>query len=262
MFNLARLPHFALGLFFYAGVKCSFTQQPPQTPPKFHEKTPREGRKKERILWREREKKREILGSPPFKAPPFGALTLLCPHPSGPPPFGAPTLRGTTLRGQSPGPPSAGQPKILPFFPSPAPIFAFLSLGVFSWNFGGFCDRDPQMCTSGLSGCGVPGLHTTTPSNTTKIPRKDPQERERRIFENCGGRREKKSEILGCLAEGCPVEGCPAEGCPAEGCPAEGCPAEGCPAESLGCRVRCSGFSSGFWGQKQKQNKNKLKSER
>ena len=48
-----------------------------QTPPKFHEKTPREGRK-ERILRRETEKKREMLGSPH----PSG-------HPSGPCPFGA-----------------------------------------------------------------------------------------------------------------------------------------------------------------------------
>ena len=46
--------------------------------------------------------------------------------------------------------------------------------------------------------------------------------------ENCGGRREKKSEILGGPAEGCPAEGCPvqrvvqcrglssAEGCPVQ----------------------------------------------
>ena len=36
--------------------------------------------------------------------------------------------------------------------------------------------------------------------------------------------------------------------------------AEGCPAEG-GCRVRGFGFSSGFWGRKQKQNKNKMKRE-
>ena len=64
-----------------------------QTPPKFHEKTPREGRK-ERILWREREKKREILGFPPFGAPPFGPPPFRPPTFSvfGPPPFGASTL--------------------------------------------------------------------------------------------------------------------------------------------------------------------------
>ena len=39
-----------------------------QTPPKFHEKTPRE--KKERKWWRENDKKREILGPPAFGAPP------------------------------------------------------------------------------------------------------------------------------------------------------------------------------------------------
>ena len=58
----------------------------------------------------------------------------------------------------SAGPPSAGPPKIsLFFFPLPPPFRSLcVSLGVFSLNFGGFCeDRDPQMCTFGLSGCGV-----------------------------------------------------------------------------------------------------------
>ena len=92
-----------------------------QTPPTFHEKTPREGRK-ERILRRDREKKSAKFwaphpsapdpsgphpsgphpwgptfsgfgpppfGAPPFGAPPFGASTLRGLHPSGPPPFGA-----------------------------------------------------------------------------------------------------------------------------------------------------------------------------
>ena len=70
-----------------------------------------------------------------------------------------------------------------------------------------------------------PGFHTTArespnvhisgfrPSKTpTKFNERTPRERKKN--ENCGGRREKKSEILGCLAEGCPAEGCPAEGCP------------------------------------------------
>ena len=46
------------------------------------------------------------------------------------------------------------------FFPSPALIFVlFLSLGVFSWNFGGvFEGRDPLMCTFGVLGlsCEIP----------------------------------------------------------------------------------------------------------
>ena len=66
-----------------------FTQQPEnskrahlrpwrfKTPPKFHEKTPRETQK-ERNGGGRGKKKREILGLPPFGAPPFGA-----------PPFGA-----------------------------------------------------------------------------------------------------------------------------------------------------------------------------
>ena len=49
----------------------------PQTPPKFHEKTPRQ-REKERKWEREREKKREILG-PPFVAPIFSGFLGLGP---------------------------------------------------------------------------------------------------------------------------------------------------------------------------------------
>ena len=77
-----------------------------------------------------------------------------------------------------PGPPSAGPPKIsLFFFPFPPPFPLFLSLsGVFSLNFGGvFEDRDPQMCTFGLSGCrvkprrphqtGPPGLAHDSPNS-------------------------------------------------------------------------------------------------
>ena len=68
-----------------------------QTPPKFHEKTPREGRK-ERILWRERKKKSAKiwaphLGAPPFGAPPFWAPPFWAP-PFGPPPFGPPLFLG------------------------------------------------------------------------------------------------------------------------------------------------------------------------
>ena len=55
------------------------------------------------------------------------------------------------------------------------------------------------------------------PSKTpTKCNERTPREGKKK--ENCGGRREKKSEILGGPAERCPAEGCPAEGCPAEGC--------------------------------------------
>ena len=57
-----------------------------QTPPKFHEKTPRERRKKENCGGRG-EKTREMLALP----------TLRPPHPSVPPPFGPPTPRALTL---------------------------------------------------------------------------------------------------------------------------------------------------------------------
>ena len=58
-----------------------------QTPPKFHEKTPRERRKNEISGGRE-QKKREILGPPPSGPPPS------VPHPSGLPPLWAPTPSG------------------------------------------------------------------------------------------------------------------------------------------------------------------------
>ena len=61
------------------------------------------------------------LRSPPLDLPSSSA---------GPPPSAGPTLRWT--------PPPLDRPKFRPFLPSPAPIFALsLSLGVFSWNFGG-----------------------------------------------------------------------------------------------------------------------------
>ena len=83
-----------------------------QTPPKFHEKTPRETQK-ERNGGGKGKKKREILGLPPFGAPPFGA------HPSGAPPFGAPLFLGSGLPplGAPPfGAPQSGPP---PSGPSP-----------------------------------------------------------------------------------------------------------------------------------------------
>ena len=57
-----------------------------KTPPKFHEKTPRETQW-ERNGGGKGKKKREILGPPPFGAPPFGASLFLG---LGPPPFEAP----------------------------------------------------------------------------------------------------------------------------------------------------------------------------
>ena len=65
----------------------------------------------------------------------------------------------------------------------------FLSLGVFSWNFGGLKRRDPETCTFGVLGLSCelrrPGLgsHTAAENskrahaskNTTKIPREDTQ---------------------------------------------------------------------------------------
>ena len=52
------------------------------------------------------------------------------------------------------GAPKRGGPKISRFFPSPTTIFSLfcVSLGVFSWNFGGVKRRDPEQCTFGVLG--------------------------------------------------------------------------------------------------------------
>ena len=73
------------------------------------------------------------------------------------------------------GPPSAGPPKISRFFSSPATIFihSSLSLGVFSWNFGGVCWRGPSnVHVWALQTCAFQG---PCASNTRR-----PQEREER----------------------------------------------------------------------------------
>ena len=94
-----------------------------QTPPKFHERTPKERKKKENCGGR-REKKARNFGPPTLRGSTLRGSTLRGPtlrgpHPSGPPPFGAPlflgfgpppfgptvsrfgasTIRGPTLRG-------------------------------------------------------------------------------------------------------------------------------------------------------------------
>ena len=54
-----------------------------QTPPTFHEKTPKRG-KKERQMWREEGKKREMLGASPFRGTTLRGSTLLGPLGLGP----------------------------------------------------------------------------------------------------------------------------------------------------------------------------------
>ena len=106
------------------------------------------------------------------------------------------------------------------FFPSPATVYSFsLSCWSFSLNFGGvFEGRNPKMCTFGVLGlsCETPaappdraagGSHTTARelqtctfqgpgASNTKIPRKRPKEREKRI-KKVAGDGKKKREILG-----------------------------------------------------------------
>ena len=122
-----------------------------------------------------------------------------------------PALRGPTCSGfgvvvvvvvaglDFPGPPSAGPPLHDPPPPDRPKFRSFcVSLGVFSLNFGGVLERrSPSMCafrvlglsceTSGPTRPGRRGSHTTArelqtctfqgpcASNTTKIPREDPQ---------------------------------------------------------------------------------------
>ena len=94
-----------------------------QTPPKFHEKTPRERRKNEISGGRE-QKKREILGPPPFGPPPFGPPTLRAPSPPGPHPSGPPPLRAPTPPGPHPFRPP-------PFRPPPKTKLAKCGLAKF-----------------------------------------------------------------------------------------------------------------------------------
>ena len=113
------------------------------------------------------------------------------------------------------GGPKGGGPTFRAFFSLSRHNFLsfLLSLGVFSWNFGGvFERRDPQMCTFGLSDCRVKtrrlGVRGSTHENlehrnTTKIPREDPKKRKKIV----AGEGEKKSEILGGPGEGRSWEG-------------------------------------------------------
>ena len=107
------------------------------------------------------------------------------------------------------------------FSPSPTMFsFFFLSLGVFSLNFGGFWKR--RVWALGLwcetpAASGPPGLHTITlelqtytfdgpgASNTTKKPREDTMRG--RKSEIGGGETEKKREILGPPPFGAPLFG-------------------------------------------------------
>ncbi len=98
------------------------------------------------------------------------------------------------------------------FFPSPATVFILSPslVGLFCGILGGVFEdrsrrrgshttaRELQTCT--FQGPGA--------SNTTKIPRKRPKEREKRM-KNCGGRGKKKREILGPHPSGPPPFGAP-----------------------------------------------------
>ena len=133
---------------------------------------------------------------------------------TGPPSAGPPSAGPPSAGPPSAGPPSARPPKILLFFfPSPTGnvILSSLSWGSFSWNFGGVFEAPGRsnvhvwssravVCEPRRPGLvGPPGFHTTTREpkrphfkvpvfkNTTKIPRKRPNKREKRMKTVAGG---------------------------------------------------------------------------
>ena len=109
--------------------RAHLTAQALQTPPKFHEKTPREGRKA-RIFRRERENKARNFGPITLRAPTLRVPTLRAPTlraatfeptlrvtllpPFGSPPFGLPLLLGLGPHPSHPSPPFGPTPLELP----------------------------------------------------------------------------------------------------------------------------------------------------
>ena len=98
-----------------------------------------------------------------------------------------------------PPPPPSAAPDQKPKTPAQDHFRSSLSLGVFSWNFPPD-PPPPRTPLRPLSSCRARELQTFTfkgprASNTTKIPREDPQrERKKRKW---GRERKKKREILG-----------------------------------------------------------------
>ena len=98
-----------------------------------------------------------------------------------------------------------------------------------------------HMSTRELQTCTVDGNGA---SNTTKIQRKDQQEREKRV-NTVVGEGKQRAKFWGVQRRG-----------PVEGVHRKGSNGGGGPAEGLGLSFQ----GKGFWGQKQKQNKKKIKS--
>ena len=186
------------------------------------------------------------------------------------------------------GPPRVGGPKFRAFFPPPPATIFFLSSlswGSFRGILVGFLKRrGPEMCTFGVLGlsCASPGgpvwccrrgftrqpespnVHISgfRPSKHHQNSTKGPP-RERRKNKNCGGRGEKKREILGGPAEGSgggavwgrgpgehtnlgpDTHSRHTQGGPAEPVLSRGGHEEGCPAEE---------GSGGKWGERTKQH--------
>ena len=244
----------------------------------------------------ERDRLRPISTSANFDFGQFLDFRILGRHSVGPSNGGAPTGGGPNLekvgprrvgprrvgpKGWSPegwSPEGWGAQNFALFFPSSGTIFFLLSL---SW--GPFVEfwwclkrRGPEMCTFGVLGlsCASPGgpvwwgrrgftrqpespnVHISgfRPSKTpTKFHERTPRERKKNA--NCGGRREKKERNFGRSGGGLSGGGLSGGGLSSGGRVQRKGPSE------MGCRVRGFGFSSGFWGRKQKQNKNKMKRE-
>ena len=100
------------------------------------------------------------------------------------------------------GQPSAGPPKIWLFFPLFPPQFSFFFLSnVHIWALGLSCESPaaPRDRAAGVRTHNprTPNVHISRPRRFTPPKFHERTARERKKKENCGGKREEKSEILG-----------------------------------------------------------------
>ena len=90
---------------------CTFEGPGASNTTKIPRKRPKEMGKRNKQLWREREKKARNFGPPPFGPPPFGPPPF-GPPPFGPPPFGAPPFGAPPFGAPPFGAPPFGAPQL------------------------------------------------------------------------------------------------------------------------------------------------------
>ena len=108
--------------------------------------------------------------------------------------------------GAPPNPLPAGPPKISLFFPSPATMFFLSPLSLCLLEEFWWCMKRRGMCTFRVLGLSCEAPAAPKLRNTTKIPRKDPQEREERKL---WWKREKRAEFWATHPSGPPPFGAP-----------------------------------------------------